>query len=236
MTSNSEIEKKTVLAIFAHPDDELGCIGLLRNHVLRGDHVIMAWTTDGSFASGFPDNTVEEVIEIRQKHGKDIAKIIGSTETFFFDLPDSGLEHSHSVALLIAKKIAEWCPDIIVTWNDEHSHPDHRNTFYNVKDAIQYARSPRNTSGKPHRKDLQLLTYYSKAHRPGWHPIYINIEKSIEAKIAAFQYYADFYNWKNVNDWVETRSRYLGMKSGCRYAERFLIRRRFERHYAYGDE
>ncbi|MCG3219274.1 MAG: PIG-L family deacetylase, partial [Candidatus Heimdallarchaeota archaeon] len=35
----------TILAIFPHPDDELGCIGTLANHSQRGDKVHMIWTT-----------------------------------------------------------------------------------------------------------------------------------------------------------------------------------------------
>lgn len=43
--------KKTILACFAHPDDELGCVGTLANHAKNGDRVVIAWTTSGEMAS-----------------------------------------------------------------------------------------------------------------------------------------------------------------------------------------
>ncbi|MCG3254706.1 MAG: hypothetical protein KAU62_01385 [Candidatus Heimdallarchaeota archaeon] len=33
--------RKTILACVAHPDDEVGCIGTLVNHVEKGDKVVL---------------------------------------------------------------------------------------------------------------------------------------------------------------------------------------------------
>ncbi len=47
----ADSEKKTIISLFAHPDDELGAIGTLANHAERGDRVIMAWTTCGELTT-----------------------------------------------------------------------------------------------------------------------------------------------------------------------------------------
>jgi len=43
--------RRTVLACFAHPDDEMGALGSLANHVDRGDRVVLAWMTSGENTS-----------------------------------------------------------------------------------------------------------------------------------------------------------------------------------------
>ena len=44
-----------LMAVFAHPDDELGCVGTLAKHAARGDQVMLVWTTHGELASQFGD-------------------------------------------------------------------------------------------------------------------------------------------------------------------------------------
>ncbi|MHA1352788.1 MAG: PIG-L deacetylase family protein [Candidatus Heimdallarchaeaceae archaeon] len=42
-----DINKLNVLAIFAHPDDEVGAIGTLLNHIEEGDNVDILLLTRG---------------------------------------------------------------------------------------------------------------------------------------------------------------------------------------------
>ena len=67
-----------LMAVFAHPDDELGCIGTLAKHAARGDRVMLVWTTHGELASQFGDAGHEEVRRVRQEHGAWVAGQIGA--------------------------------------------------------------------------------------------------------------------------------------------------------------
>ncbi|MEW6420340.1 MAG: PIG-L family deacetylase, partial [Deinococcota bacterium] len=55
-----------IMAVFAHPDDEIGCIGTLAKHAARGDEVMLVWTTLGELASQFGDTPHEEVRRVRR--------------------------------------------------------------------------------------------------------------------------------------------------------------------------
>ncbi len=81
-------EKKTILACFAHPDDEIGCIGTLSNHVDKGDQVVLVWTTSGEMASHFDKMSFNEVKKIREEQGKVVGEIIGS-QTMFLGFGDT---------------------------------------------------------------------------------------------------------------------------------------------------
>ena len=64
---------RSLLAVFAHPDDEIGCIGTLAKHSARGDEVMLVWTTMGELASQFGDAPHEEVTRVRREHGAWVA-------------------------------------------------------------------------------------------------------------------------------------------------------------------
>ncbi|MBS3933027.1 MAG: PIG-L family deacetylase, partial [Truepera sp.] len=130
-----------LLAVFAHPDDELGCIGTLAKHARRGDAVLLAWTTHGELASQFTEDEAS-VRRIRQEHGATIAKLIGA-EHHFFDMGDSMLTGSRREALQLARLYARFQPDAIITWSDDHPHPDHRMTARIAFDAVTLARIPK---------------------------------------------------------------------------------------------
>lgn len=82
-----------ILAVFAHPDDELGCVGTLKKHAQRGDEVMLVWTTHGELASQFVDYSDEQVRLIRQEHGAQIADKVGG-KYHFFDMGDSHMRGS----------------------------------------------------------------------------------------------------------------------------------------------
>ena len=74
-------EKKTIISLFAHPDDELGAIGTLTNHAERGDEVIMVWTTYGELTTMFPDYSTEEIKKERRKQGREEEPSAGSVDS-----------------------------------------------------------------------------------------------------------------------------------------------------------
>ena len=154
--------KQVLLAIFSHPDDELGCAGSLANHSDAGDDVYLLFLTRGENATTIP-GTPEEKMRIRKKHSEEIEEILG-VKVLFLDFPDSRIQYTMEGAYKIAEELKRIRPNAIITWNQVKrlgaGHPDHRNTSKLVYDAISYARY--NTSGskfEPVRLPMTLYTY-----------------------------------------------------------------------------
>lgn len=226
-----EDEKITVVSLFAHPDDELGAIGTLANHAERGDNVILLWTTYGELTTKFPDYSIEEIKNERRKHGEEIAKIVGG-KADFIDLGDSHVALSRDHRIQVAKKYVKYKPDLVVTWGLHNMHPDHRNTGQLAIDAIKFARINQimNTDD-PHRKNIVLLSYFEK--NSANQTKYVDISDTIEKAKAAANFYAEIYDWKNIDDWVIARRRSYGMESFTKYAEKYNIQFDFRKPEKY---
>ena len=228
----ADSEKKTIISLFAHPDDELGAIGALANHAERGDRVVLAWTTTGELTSLFPDLTVEEVKTERRRHGEEIRKIVGAEKTVFLDLGDGRIENTREQRISVAKMYVEEKPDVVVSWGLFNNHSDHKNTGYLAVEAIKFARVKRIVgTDEPHRENVVLLQYFEEESH---HPVkYIDVTDSIEKAKDAANFYAEIYGWKNVEDWVFGRRRSRGMESNTKYAEKFNMRFNFDKPSKY---
>ncbi len=218
-----------ILAIFAHPDDEISCLGTLAKHAARGDTVKLVWTTYGELASQFGDAPANEVRTTREGHGKFVAETIGASYQFF-DMGDSKMLGSRDEALQLARLYAEFKPDAIITWDDFNRHPDHRATAKIVFDALTWVRIPKILNEnqsiilEPHRKPITFYQYVAAAdtHRP---IVHVDISNTFEIAQKIRQYYAEFYKWEWSNqDFQATRAAW-GQSAGVKYAERFSIQR-----------
>ncbi len=215
-------EKKTIVSVFAHPDDELGAIGTLSNHADRGDEVIMVWTTFGENTTFFPDYTAEEIKREREKHTLEIGKIVGASDTEILGFPDGGVENSNEQRVKLGQLYAKRKPDAVISWGFFNSHSDHKNTGYLAFEALKFARVKNIIKMEPHRKPVVFLSYYESIINL---PIkYIDVSETIERVKEATEYYAQIYDWKNFEEWLFTRRRANGMESNCKYAEKFNIR------------
>lgn len=219
----ADSDKKTIISLFAHPDDELGAIGTLANHAERGDRVIMAWTTCGELTTLFPDLSIADVKQERIRHGEEIKKIVGAEKVIFLDLGDGYIENNRDQRIAVSKMYVEEKPDVVVSWGLHNNHSDHRNTGYLAVEAVKFARINRiMQTNEPHRENVILLQYFEKESH---HPVkYIDVSDTIEQAKSAANFYAEIYDWKNVEDWVVNRRRTIGMESFTKYAEKFNMR------------
>ena len=225
-----------ILAIFAHPDDELGCVGSLCKHAQRGDEVMLAWTTHGALASQFAGVASDEVRRTRLEHGRWVAEQVGA-EHHFFDMGDSYMTGSRDEALQLARLYATWKPDAIITWSDDHPHPDHRMTAKIVFDAITLARIPKiineglETVLEPHRQPVKLYQYVSsRILNPLLH---VDISEHIDTVTEIFRYYQEFYGWQHSPEQFRQARAMKGREAGVDYAESFQLRQSFLPAYAY---
>ncbi len=226
-----------LLAVLAHPDDELGCVGTLAKHAARGDVVKLVWTTHGELASQFVEESEGEVRRIRQGHGAWVAERLGASYQFF-DMGDSRLTGSRPEALALARLYAEFKPDVIVTWSDDHPHPDHRMTAKIAFDAVTLARIPKilneglEDNAPPlqaHRKRVRFYQYLSFA-APGmsrYPTVHVDTSEHIEAALDVFKLYRNFYGWTLSAEQFERSRANRGREVGVDYAEVFEVRQRF---------
>jgi N-acetylglucosamine malate deacetylase 1 len=219
-----------LMAVFSHPDDELGCVGTLRRHAERGDRVMLVWTTLGELASQFGDDAKEEVGRVRQRHGAWVAGKIGA-EHLFFDMGDSRMTGSRGEALQLARLYARFQPDAVLTWSDDHAHPDHRATAKIAFDAVTLARIPKIINEEldepliPHRKPVRFYQYFSSAYtRP---TVHVNITEQIDLAAEIFGFYHDFYNWTFSAEEFRAGRAAHGREVGVPYAEKFQLRQAF---------
>ncbi len=219
-----------LLALFAHPDDELGCVGTLAKHAKRGDAVMLAWTTHGELASQFLDESEREVRRVRQEHGARVAERVGA-EHKFFDMGDSRMTGTRGEALDVARLYAEWKPDAVLTWSDDNPHPDHRMTAKIAFDAVTLARIPKiinegvKETFEAHRKPVRFYQYASSASpRPYVH---VDVGDEIELCTELFAFYADFYKWTYTPEQFRESRAVFGRESGVKFAERFQVRQAF---------
>lgn len=79
-----------VLALAAHPDDEvIGAGALLAHHREQGHEVTVAHLTDG--AQGDPDGATNDIVSTRIAEGREALRRLGIGEPERFHLPDGGL-------------------------------------------------------------------------------------------------------------------------------------------------
>ena len=133
------------------------------------------------------------------------------------------MEISRDHRIEVAKKYIEHRPDLVVSWGLTNVHPDHRNTGQLAIDAVKFARINKiMDTDEAHRENIVILQYFESGSP--FDVRYIDVTDNISKIKEASQYYANIYNWKNIEDRVTTRRRALGMESFTTYAEKFNIR------------
>jgi N-acetylglucosamine malate deacetylase 1 len=219
-----------IMAVFAHPDDELGCVGTLKKHAERGDEVLLVWTTHGEMASQFVEHPDEEVRRIRQEHGAWVADKLGAKYQFF-NMGDSRMTGSRDEALELARLYATFKPDAVITWNDFDHHPDHRMTAKIAFDAITLARIPKILNEdsaqlyEPHRESIRFYQYVAPASP---HPIvHVNVTEQIDLATELFKFYQEFYKWTYTPEQFRQGRARGGQEVGFKFAEKFQLRAAF---------
>ncbi|HLD01968.1 MAG TPA: PIG-L deacetylase family protein [Patescibacteria group bacterium] len=119
---------KTVVAIFAHPDDEaLGPGGTIAT--LSKTHTVYVICVTNGDADGVDEKKRKKIGTIRRKELLTSAKILGVTKVYFLGYKDGSLSNSlyHEIAVNIEKKLKILKPEILMTF--EHrgvsGHLDH---------------------------------------------------------------------------------------------------------------
>lgn len=217
-----------LLAVLAHPDDELFCLGTLATHAARGDEVLLAWTTQGELASRFVEEDEAEVRRIRRGHGAWVAERIGARHRFF-DMGDSRMTGGRAEALELARLYAEFRPDAVIAWSDDHAHPDHRASARAAFDAVTLARIPRilaeGRADDPPEALRAPLRFYQHPSPASARPlVHVDVSGAMEVVREVYAFYRDVYGWERGPEAVVAPRRARGRETGVGYAETLQLR------------
>lgn len=225
------ITAERILAIAAHPDDEvLGCGGTLAAAAARGAEVHVAFLADGVFSRSQSAEAHDE-LQRRRAAARKACEIIGARSVQFGDFPDNRMD---SVPLLdITKAIEELIsvhkPDTIYTHHAGDVNIDHR--------CIHQALIPacRPQRGHP----VKTLLFFEVASSTEWQPPgsgvpfqpnwFVDISATLDTKIAALDAYAEEMRpWPHPRsvEGVKALARWRGATIGAEAAEAFVLGRR----------
>lgn len=135
----------TILAIFAHPDDEIGVGSSLAYYSDRGVRTVLLCATRGEAATIYCDDcaTRENLAQVRTAELECACAHIGIHELRWLDWPDGGVKDLPREQAIgeIVRHIRDIRPHVILT-HPEHGlypHPDHLAIWEMVREAFTLA-------------------------------------------------------------------------------------------------
>ncbi len=123
------ISGKTIVAVFAHPDDEtFGPGGTL--HILSQKNTVYTiCATGGEAGENNSDDHDHSISDIRRKELQNASRILGVKDVFFLGFKDGTLNNNqyHAIADAVESKLKELKPEIVITFepNGVSGHIDH---------------------------------------------------------------------------------------------------------------
>ncbi len=134
---NTDHRGRTLLAVFAHPDDEVFLGPLLSHYARQGARVHLAVVTDG--AKGSPRAGVaaaEDLATVRASEVRCSCRALGIEPPTLLGFKDDELGrpndpptgYLNEVVHAVRTVLGQVKPDVVVTWGPEggYGHPDHR--------------------------------------------------------------------------------------------------------------
>jgi bacillithiol biosynthesis deacetylase BshB1 len=214
------------LAIAAHPDDlEITSGGLIAKLVDLGYSVAMLDMVAGE--AGSQGDQHDRALEAETAAG-----LLGVKERANLRLADAHLQPDLETRSLLAQKIRDYHPRLVLLPHWEQRHPDHRVCSQVGYDACYYAGLRKaQLTGDPHRPAKIL---YSTYYRSGVNPSFaVDISAQFERKIEAVKaYHSQFPTESGKNmvfipgidiyDYIRVRDRELGMQIRVDYAEGYV--------------
>ncbi len=138
----------SILAVFAHPDDEIGIGSTLYHYAEQGVLISLVCASRGEAATIYCDDcaTRENLAEVRTRELECACRNLGITELRWLDWPDggvAGLPRAQAVHQVV-HIMRELQPDIVITHpeNGLYPHPDHLAVWEITREAFRAAGDP----------------------------------------------------------------------------------------------
>jgi LmbE family N-acetylglucosaminyl deacetylase len=127
---------RTLVAVWAHGDDEGPVAPILARYAREGVQVYMIIATDG--AQGAANTSVPrgpEIAKLRVEEARCSAQALGVQPPILLGFPDGALGHYNAdpallfrVTQRVHEELQRLRPDVLITWGPDggYGHPDHR--------------------------------------------------------------------------------------------------------------
>ena len=159
-------EAKTLLAVFAHPDDEIVPGALLVKYAAEGHQVFLVTITSGQVGASNTDIPAGDALgAAREEEVRCSCRHLGIEPPILLRFQD-GATADRSVMQAIAKRlrtiIDDKKPDVILTWGPDglSGHLDHRTASNVVTEVLQQKSKLRHRSAK-----LYYLAFPASLHQ-----------------------------------------------------------------------
>jgi LmbE family N-acetylglucosaminyl deacetylase len=123
----AELGTQRLLAVVAHPDDEITAAGALADAAARGAAVHVITATRGE--KGTPDIPIsgpEELAKLRAAELLEHGTVLGFAEQQVWELPDGDVSrHLESVTADLVREIRRIDPDTVLTFHSPSGYSDH---------------------------------------------------------------------------------------------------------------
>lgn len=208
-----------ILVIAPHPDDgELGCGGLLAAAKVEGKSTGILDLTEGEMGS-------KGSVELRYQEAAAAARVLGLDYRSNLKLPDGGIADVAEQRQILAAKIRELKPKVLIVPLESDRHPDHLAASRLAASAAHFAGLRKaKVDGEPHK--LERLLFYP-GNYPALPTLAVDISDHIEVWEASVRAYKSQFEGEKVSETVsmggvEARRalrRYWGNLIGVSYAE-----------------
>lgn len=214
----------TVLAIGAHPDDEvLGAGGTLAKHAAAGQEVHVLIVTEGTTAQ-YDD---ESIVEEKQDAVRECSDRLGAAGVHFGDLPDMRLDAVDHVDVnaVVEDVIADVSPDVVYT----HGHEDVNRDHVAVAESTMVATRPGSGVERVLAYETPSGTEWAAGDR--FAPtVYVDVTDHLETKIEGFAAYdmeRREYPHPRSERAIRARASTRGTEAGFEAAEAFELLREY---------
>ena len=230
------MNKKNILVVAAHPDDEvLGCGGSIARWSDEGHDVNIIILAEGLTSRDLKRNRELKKGELDKLSiaANKSAKILGAKSITLYDFPDNRMDSVDLIDIvkIIEKSIKNFSPEIIVTHHESDLNIDHRKVFSAVITA---------TRPYPGQSVKEILTFevqsatewQSQNSANSFNPnYYLNISNTLEIKLKALnQYKSEMRKYPHSRslEAIEFLAKWRGSNVGVEAAECFKIIRKID--------
>jgi LmbE family N-acetylglucosaminyl deacetylase len=221
--------KKSILAIFAHPDDEtLGCGGTLARYAREGCEVRILICGEGATARyDSPEAASGEELASLDRDLQKAGEVLGAKEVVHLDWPDNRFDSRPLLDLVkaVEKNLDKISPQIIFTHHPGDLNIDHRYVYDAVMagarplpeskiEAIYACEVLSSTGWRGQGKDLFLPNFYVDIHE--------TLAKKLNA-MACYDTEAASFPHPRSPEAIRALAQFRGAESGLLAAEAFCL-------------